>query len=266
MPSDAKDATDNRKEIWFESDGTRLFAVEGGDGPPVILLHGGLANHLMCWRFAAPLAARLRIITPDLRATGRSVWAGALTWDQLADDIAALVRQLGLERVVIGGVSFGSGVAVRFALRHPSLTAALVLLSPVFAGADVGLTPAQDAAMHAIDTLGRRAVVEGVQVLFALLEALPAELRERGRAVIATFDPASVAATTRFMVSGGHPFASATELASIAAPTLLVPGADPQHPPEVAELYRRQLRSCTVREADASQYAAAIAEFLDRGA
>jgi 3-oxoadipate enol-lactonase len=262
--------TDNRKEIWFESGGARLFAVEGGDGPPVILLHGGLANHLVCWRLAGALASRFRLITPDLRASGRSIHAGPLTWEQLADDTAALVRHLGLDRVVIGGVSFGAGCAVAFALRHPVLTAGLVLLTPAFAGADAGLTEAQHAAMQAMDAVGRRALAEGIQVLYPLLEALPADIRARARAVFDSFDPASVAATTRFLASGTYPFASAAELAAISAPTLLVPGTDPQHPVEIADVYRRHLRHCTVRDvampafADGSAFADAIAAFLDQ--
>ena len=93
----------------------------------------------------------------------------------LADDLAAaLVRHLGLQRAVIGGISFGSGVAVRMALRHPGLVAKLVVLHPVFAGADVGLAPAAQAAMAAIDALGSRAVAEGISVLFPLLDTLPA--------------------------------------------------------------------------------------------
>jgi 3-oxoadipate enol-lactonase len=252
-------------EIWFESDGVSLFAVESGHGRPVILLHGGLANHLACRRFAAPLSSHFRIITPDLRASGRSIHAGRLTWDQLADDVAALARHLRLPRAVIGGVSFGAGCAVRVALRHAALTDALVLLTPAFAGEDVGLTAAQQTAMRAMDAAGSRAIAEGVQVLHPLFDGLPASLRERARAMVDGFDPASVAATTRFMASGAQPFASAAELASISAPTLLVPGTDPYHPPEVADLYRRHLRRCTVRAVgDGADYAAAIADFMYR--
>jgi pimeloyl-ACP methyl ester carboxylesterase len=257
---------DPSAEIWFDGDGdgARLFAVERGAGPPIILLHGGLANHQACLRFAAPLASRFRIITPDLRASGNSIHAGPLTWDQLADDIAALARHLGLPRAVIGGTSFGAGCAVRVALRHPSLIVALLLLNPAFAGADVGLTAAQRQAMEAMDAAGSRAIAEGVQVLRPLFDALPDAIRDRARAIADTFDPASVAATTRFMASGAQPFATAAELASIEAPTLLVPGTDPYHPPEVSEVYRRHLRRCTVRAAEPDELAAAIADFLDR--
>ncbi len=252
------------KEFWFESDGVRLFAVESGHGRPIILLHGGLANHEACRRFAAPLATRFRIITPDLRASGRSIFAGSLSWDQLADDVAALVGHLGLERAAIGGVSFGAGVAVRVALRHRGLTAALIVLHPAFAGAEVGLTPAQHAAMQAMDAAGRRAVAEGMQALDPLLETLPMPMRERARATLAAYDPASVAATTRFMASGAQPFVTAAALASISAPTLLVPGGDPTHPVEIADLYRRHLTGASLQTRDTMDFAQAIGDFVDR--
>ena len=196
-----------------------------------------------------------------MRASGRSTFAGSLSWDQLADDVVALVRHLGLTRAVIGGISSGAGCAVRVALRHPAVTEALVVLTPAFAGADVGLTPAQQAAMRAMDDAGRRVLTEGMRALYPLLETLPAELRERARATVDTYDPASVAATTRFLDSGAQPFATAADLAAIAVPALLVPGTDPTHPPEVSELYRRHLPRCTVRPGDD---ASAIADFIDR--
>jgi pimeloyl-ACP methyl ester carboxylesterase len=247
-------------EIWFEHADAMLYAVASGHGHPLILLHGGLATHLACRVFAAPLAERFRLITPDLRASGRSIYRDPLTWDQLADDVAALIAHLGYERAVIGGISFGAGVAVRVALRHPTCVDGLVVLTPAFGGAEHGLTPAQAAAMHAMDAAGSRAVVEGVSVLFPLFDALPPEVRERGRRVAATYDAASVATSTQFMASGAQPFARATELAAIEAPTLLVPGTDPYHPPEIAELSRQHIPRCTtVATAD---YAAAISEFM----
>ncbi len=176
MTSSTPDPGDLR-EVWFEHDGARLYAVDTGDGTPVLLLHGGLATHLACRLFAAPLASRCRLITPDVRASGRSLHHGPITWDQLADDVAALMGHLGLPRAVIGGTSFGAGIAVRVALRHPDLTAALGVLNPAFGGADLGLTPAQDAAMQAMDAAGQRAPVEGIEVLFPLLAGLSAEMR-----------------------------------------------------------------------------------------
>ena len=106
-------------ELWFERDGGQLFAVETGQGPPIVMLHGGMASHVACLPLVAPLASRYRILTPDLRGSGMSWYGGPLTFDQLADDVEALLDHIGADRAVVGGVSAGSGVALRFALRFP---------------------------------------------------------------------------------------------------------------------------------------------------
>jgi 3-oxoadipate enol-lactonase len=250
------------REHWFEHDGVRLFATLAGEGAPIVLLHGGLANHLACWQFAGPLAARYRVITPDLRGAGRSHYGQPLTWDALASDIPALLRSLGIERAVIGGISFGAGVATRVALRHPEVVSALLVLHPAYGGAELGLTASQQQAMDAIDAAGRRVVAEGIEALLPVFAALPAEVRERVHRVVREYDPASVATTTAFMASGAQPFARGAELAAIAAPTLVVPGVDPQHPLEVAQVFAAHVPDCTLREATAPQLAQMIEEFL----
>ena len=252
-------------EHWFESAGVRLFSVEHGTGTPIILFHGGLATHLAALRYAAPLAEQFRVITPDLRGSGRSHFAGPLSWEQLADDAAALARHLGIERAVIGGSSFGAGVAVATALRHPQLVERLILLAPAFAGADVGLDDAQWAAMRAMNAAGSRAPVEGVQVLLPLCETLPVEMRDRVRALFLSYDAASVAASTAFLASGVQPFERAADLARITVPVLVVPGTDPQHPPALADHFHRHLPRATVRTADLSEYAQVIAAFVTTG-
>ena len=246
-------------DIWFESCGVKLFAVESGQGRPLLLLHGGLATHQAVRLFAAPLSADYRLITPDLRASGRSHFAGELGWDLLADDVVALARHLGLDRAVIGGISFGAGVAIRVALRHPQLVERLVLLHPAFGGAELGLTDAQWRAMRAMDAVGSRVVADGIAAMFPLFDALPIAIRERARALVATYDPASVATSTRFMASGAQPFARGEELVAIDAPTLVVPGLDPEHPVEVARVFA-QIPRATI--AETTDIATAIEQWL----
>ena len=248
-------------EIHFEHAGSSLFAVEAGEGAPIVLLHGGLSNHRGVRLWAAPLADRFRLVTPDLRGSGASHFAGELTWDLFADDVAALCARLGIARAIIGGVSFGGGVAIRTALRHPELVAGLVLLHPAFGGSELGMSPTQHAAMNAMDALGSRAPAEGVSVLYPLADTLPASLRERARASFSVYDPASVAASTKFMASAVQPFERNSELAAITVPALVVPGVDATHPVEVAEVYRAHLPSCELRPVDSSFFAPAIADF-----
>jgi pimeloyl-ACP methyl ester carboxylesterase len=233
---------------------------------PLILLHGGLADHRACAPFAGPLSARFRVLTPDLLGAGAARHAGPLTWDLIADHVAAEARALGVTRAVVGGISFGAGAAVRVALRHPALVHALILLTPAYGGADLGFNAAQTAAMDAMAGAGLRALTDGIAALHPLFAALPPAIQDRARAMVDSFDPASVAATTAFMASGAQPFATGADLAAITAPTLLVPGTDPTHPPEVAAVYRRHLPRCTVRDvvpADfTADYATPIAAFL----
>lgn len=238
----------------------RLFVADEGHGRPVILVHGGLATHRSVMLYAQPLLARYRLLMPDLRGSGASVFRGALTWDDLADDIAELAHQRGIARAVVGGASFGAAVATRVALRHPALVEALVGLQPAYGGAEMGLVPAQQAAMDAMNVAGQRTLVEGIGALLPLFDALPEAIRERAKAIVAAYDPGSVAASTAFMASGVQPFA-ARELETIDAPVLVVPGTDPTHPREVAEVYARHVPRCTV--VDTADYAAAITRFVD---
>lgn len=251
------------REFWFESGGVTLFAVEDGEGDVIVMLHGGMANHLAALPFIAPLSAKHRVIAPDLRGSGKSRSGAALTFDQLADDVAALLDHIGVRRAVVGGASGGSGVALHFAIRHPDRASGLVLVMPVYAGEERGYTDGQKAAFAAMDAVASRALEEGVQVLRPLYANLPPNVREKALAMIEEFDPASVVATSHFIASGAQPFASMADLKSLAVPVLLVRGDDPIHPAEVSDLYAANLPNCRVIQASPADVAAAISAFCE---
>jgi 3-oxoadipate enol-lactonase len=244
------------EEHWFES----LYAVEQGSGRAIVFLHGGLADHRASVHAVGGLAAGYRVITPDVRGAGRSVDAGPLSWDRLAEGVMVLLDHLELEQAVIGGTSAGSAVALRFGLRWPERCDGLVLVSPVYPGAEQGLADAPRVAMEVMDGYGQRALREGIEALFPLFGQLPEEIRERALAMVASFDPASVAATTRLLASGQQPFDSLDELRGIDVPTLVVPGVDPQHPAEVASLYAEHIPNCRV--GDLADLVGAIDRFV----
>lgn len=252
------------REVWFESEGVRLFAAEDGEGPVIVMLHGGMASHVASLPLVAPLASRYRVLAPDLRSNGKS-WSGApLTFDQLADDVEALLDHLGVDRAVVGGVSGGSGVALRFALRHPDRMAGLVLVQPVYGGEERGYTDPQKQTFAMMDAVASRALDEGVQVLRPLYANLPEPIREKALAMIEGFDAASVVATSHFIASGAQPFTSAADLRSLSVPTLLVRGNDPLHPAKVSDLYAENIPGCTVAPAENTDVAAEIGAFCDR--
>lgn len=251
------------REIWFESEGARLFAVEDGEGPVIVMLHGGMASHVASLPLVAPLISRYRIIAPDLRGSGKSFYAAPLTFDQLAVDVGALLDHVGVDRAVVGGVSGGSGVALRFALRHPGRTAGLVVVKPVYGGEERGYTDQQKETFARMDAVASRALDEGVQVLRSMYANLPPEIREKALAMIEGFDAASVVATSHFIASGAQPFASAADLRSLSVPALLVRGDDALHPAEVSDLYAESIPNCRVAPTSTMDVAAEIGAFCD---
>ncbi len=241
-------------DLWIERAGARLFAADEGAGAPVVMIHGGMADHRVARPVVRALAGAHRLILPDVRASGRSHFAGPLDWRTLSDDLAALLDAAGLDRAVIGGTSGGSGVAVRFALDHPDRMTAAVFNLPVYAGADLGLTPWQSEQLGAIAALAARAPAEGIQVLESAYAGLPEGVRDAALDMVRSFNPASIAATGAFLASGDQPMATAADLAAISAPVLVLPGSDPMHPPEVSALYEKHMPHAKV--------GGSIAEFL----
>jgi len=250
------------REIWFESEGTPLFAVEDGEGTVIVMLHGALANHQAALPSIAPLGSRYRIVAPDLRGSGKSRCGDTLSFDRLASDIEALLDTLGVDRAFVGGVSSGTGVALRFALQSPDRVLGLILVTPVFAGEELGYTEQQAATFAGMDAVASRAVDEGIGVLRPLYANLPEPMQEKALAMVEGFDPASVVATSRFVASGSQPFASDAELRSVQPPTLLVRGEDPVHPSEVSDLYAANIPKCT-EVAPSADVATAIGAFCD---
>ena len=116
------------REFWFKSEDTPLFAVEDGEGPVLVMLHGALANHKASLPLIAPHSSRYRIIAPDLRGSGKSHSGEALSFERLARDVEVLLDELRVDRAFLGGVSSGSGIALRFALERPRRIAGLALV------------------------------------------------------------------------------------------------------------------------------------------
>lgn len=118
----------DREGRSIEVNGATLYCEERGDGAPVLLIHAGLVSSAM-WQLLLPeLGDGFRVITPDSRGHGRSTNpGGSLSYAQLADDVAALIAELGLARPVIGGYSDGGQVALELGARHPEAAGALIV-------------------------------------------------------------------------------------------------------------------------------------------
>jgi 3-oxoadipate enol-lactonase len=118
----------------IETEGARLFVQRAGDGPPVVLIHAGIADSRM-WRAQLEgLAGHFSVIAYDVRSFGRSTGSDAEYADH--DDLAALLRALSIERATVIGCSNGGRIALDFALAYPEMVSALVLSAPGLRGFD----------------------------------------------------------------------------------------------------------------------------------
>ncbi|WP_328931540.1 MULTISPECIES: alpha/beta hydrolase [unclassified Streptomyces] len=110
---------------FFASADGDLAYRDVGSGDPVVLLHSGFADHRVFDDQIPALAARFRVIAPDIRGHGFSANASApFRW---ADDLTGLLRHLDLGPAVLVGLSMGAGVATDTALESPELVRAIVV-------------------------------------------------------------------------------------------------------------------------------------------
>jgi pimeloyl-ACP methyl ester carboxylesterase len=110
-----------------------LHVDDGGSGGlPVVFVHGLGATGAQWRHQLAHLRSSRRALAVDLRGHGRSQGAGAGEYGigEFADDLAAAVDDLGLDRFVLAGHSLGSAVAIEYAGREPHRVAGLLLADP----------------------------------------------------------------------------------------------------------------------------------------
>jgi pimeloyl-ACP methyl ester carboxylesterase len=130
-----------------EVDGFRLAYGRNGAGPAVILLHGWPGDRTDFAGVVPLLASSADVITPDLRGFGGSDKHAADPASQYnataqARSVVALIRELGLDRPVLGGYDIGSRIAQAIARDHPGLVRALVVAPPLPGIGDRILSPA----------------------------------------------------------------------------------------------------------------------------
>ena len=127
-------ASQEHPQIGYASvNGLELYYEIHGSGEPLVLLHGGLGVGSMFGDVLTSLSQSQQVIAVDLQAHGRTADIDRpLRYEHMADDIAALITQLGFARANVMGYSLGGGVALRTAIQHPELVKKLVLVSAPF--------------------------------------------------------------------------------------------------------------------------------------
>lgn len=212
--------------------GARIhYAIHGDTGPWVVLLQGlGLSSRF--WfdvpeRLVADPTTPRRVLAIDNRGTGRSgrprpPW----TMGTMADDVAAVLDDVGAEEAIVIGISMGGMIAQHLALRHPRRVRGLILLATT-PGFLAGALP-QAASLYRLLSLpfgGPRASRNLARLL------LPESKWERAREIFADWPSAMRDDPTATGTFAAHLFAASTHfvaprLSKIQCPTLVVAGAD----------------------------------------
>jgi pimeloyl-ACP methyl ester carboxylesterase len=228
------------------SGGVRLAVADSGAGPPVVLLHGLTATR----RYVVMGSRALergghRVLAYDARGHGASTPAPdprAYTYDELGQDLLAVLDAAGVERAVLAGASMGAHTALWLALRAPERVAGLVVITPGYDPATQD-DPARLARWDALADGLERGGIDGFLAAYGE-PRVPERWRETVITVIrqrlALHRHLDAVAQALRAVPRSRPFGELCELAAVAAPVTVVASrdeADPGHPRALAEAY-----------------------------
>src|ERR687897_659281 len=115
---------------YAEVNGLNMYYEIHGTGQPLVVLHGAYMTIDAMGEVVPELAESRQVIAADLQGHGRTADVDRpLSYEQMADDTAALLRHLGIEQADVFGYSMGGAAALQVAIRHPEVVRKLVVAS-----------------------------------------------------------------------------------------------------------------------------------------
>jgi pimeloyl-ACP methyl ester carboxylesterase len=226
--------------------GGSLAVSDEGDGFPVILLHGLTASQRYVVMGSRALQrAGHRVVAYDARGHGSSTPAQApeaYGYEDLGDDLCAVLDALGIERAVLAGVSMGAHSCLRLAIVEPERVAGLVAITPAFEPVEY-LRPSRLAYWDALGDALATGGIEGFATTFAE-QRLPERWRDTvARAVrqrMAVHEHLGAVADALHATPRSAPFSDLHALEQIECPVIVIGSrddADPGHRLAIAERY-----------------------------
>ena len=131
---------------------SRLYYEISGDGPPVVLIHGGLLNLHMWDPQMEAFSERYRVLRYDASSHGQSITPPDAYFDH--EDLDRLLTHVGIDRAVLVGLSMGGRIAIDFALEHSDRVEALVLVGSGLGGYRFDSAEVQAARPQMIEAWG----------------------------------------------------------------------------------------------------------------
>lgn len=225
-------------------DGLSLYHEVHGSGAPILLVHGfPLSGKL--WEPAVGLLERkYRLIVPDLRGHGRSEASETASMARFADDLAALLDEIGEHGPVVPvGMSMGGYVVFEFCRRYPERVRGLVLVD-TRAQADPPEEVRMRREMAQLVRDGGSVAITDTMIARLFGPHASDELKDSWREMLSATDPRGVAAALDAMACRVDSFAT---LSSLTCPVLIVTGEhDAITPPRDAYRMRQAARDARV--------------------
>ena len=216
----------------------RLAFTRKGSGPPVVFLHGLGASQAQSQATLADVPG-IELITIDAPAHGGSASSTVpLDFGSFASAIAGLLDELDVGPAIIGGISMGSGIALRIAVDFPDQVTGLVLVRPAWTD-----KPGRP-HLNIVADVGAWISADGIEATRARLEAddryqqMMATSPLLAGSVAAAIDARAVAGHPEVLMAmvDSHPVDALSDLAAVAQRALLISNeSDPLHPTEVAD-------------------------------
>lgn len=238
----------NGVELFFDVYGSKLAArgTELVDKPVIVALHGGPGiDHSQFVPWLTPIEGVAQLILVDHRGNGRSSRppVETRTLANMADDLEALRTTLGLDRIVVFGMSFGGMLALTYAVKYPDSVAALILCATTASNEALerGLSRLHDiASPEQRDALARlrTGTVRSAQDLEHVFTALaPFYEYDPERSLPGGFKPiAEIDTLNWFFARDRHDYDVRAKLGAITVPTLVLTGRhDKIAPPDASE-------------------------------
>ena len=241
-------------ELTLSVNGQRWHARIHGEGEPILLLHGFTGDSTTWDRVCADLRDSYQLIAPDILGHGKSAKPGDAERYQMravADDVIAMLDQLGVERAHLLGYSMGGRLALHLALRHATRFSSLVLES---ASPGIEDKRERDERRRRDESLARGIEDGGIDAFVEYWESLPLWESQRDLSPGITRaqregrlrnDATGLANSLRGMGAGAQPSVW-RDLSEVKLPTLLLAGEYDHKFRAIKESMQRQMTNASL--------------------